>query len=234
MKKTLTLKCNNVSYRYTKSRLVLKDININLNAGDTYGLIGPNGAGKTTLINILLGNMTPFKGDVSIYEHHIIKGRKIAYYCGYVPESINIPGYITGYDYLSLMQGIESPLDETKLEYLSNCLFFTEIHQRIADYSKGAQKKLLIINALLGKPSFLFFDEPTDGLDPDSRKNFKDLIHEQRLNNVTILLSSHVLDEVRDTCNKIGIMQNGQLTHTIENDGFNKNISDIYFRLKKG
>ena len=187
---------------------VLKDINLEIPAGQVLGLLGPNGAGKSTLMKILIGLWTPDNGSVSVPAR-----------IGYLPE--NNPLYEEMYvvEYLRFMAeltGIPGYRDtETLIEKVG---LTPERHKHIRELSKGYRQRVGLAQALLGDPELLILDEPTTGLDPNQLVEIRALIrnlakcpttNDQRP--MTVLLSTHIMQEVREMCDRVVILDHGEI-----------------------
>ena len=179
---------------------VLKDINLEIPAGQVLGLLGPNGAGKSTLMKILIGLWKPDNGSVSVPAH-----------IGYLPE--NNPLYEEMYvvEYLRFMAeltGIPGYRDtETLIEKVG---LTPERHKHIRELSKGYRQRVGLAQALLGDPELLILDEPTTGLDPNQLVEIRALIRSLGKDR-TVILSTHIMQEVREMCDRVVILDHGEI-----------------------
>ena len=200
---------------------VLKDINLEIPAGQVLGLLGPNGAGKSTLMKILIGLWKPDNGSVSVPAR-----------IGYLPE--NNPLYDEMYvvEYLQFMaQMTNDKCQMTNVDALINRVGLTpEKHKHIRELSKGYRQRVGLAQALLGDPELLILDEPTTGLDPNQLVEIRALIrnlakcpttNDQRP--MTVLLSTHIMQEVREMCDRVVILDHGE----IKADELIGNIPDL-------
>ncbi len=211
------LSASNLTKTYRKGRNTieaLKGITLEVKQGEIFALVGPNGAGKTTFIKLALGLRTPTKGTILLYGKPLSQPRTRRH-IGYQPEHFPMPGHLKVeailhfYGMLSglrgtiLRQRIEETLEEVALTEHRNTSFRA--------LSKGMRQRLALAQALLHEPDFLILDEPTSGLDPIARNHFRLLI--QRLNHTgkTILMNTHLLDEVARLAHRIAIFNQGQL-----------------------
>lgn len=193
----------------------LNNFTFSVNQGEIFGLLGPNGAGKTTLIKILLGITFPTKGEAKIFGVDV-KNHKAKRKVGYLPENHRFPSYLTGeqvlryYGQLSGMKNDRS-MDEKISQLLSAMNLTNWAKTSVKKYSKGMMQKLGLSQALLGEPELIFLDEPTDGVDPIGRKEIRDMLIELKSKGKTIFLNSHLLSEVEMICDRVAILNKGQL-----------------------
>lgn len=206
------LKIENLSKSYGKNR-VLQDINLSIQPGEIYGLLGPNGAGKTTTINIICNLVKPDRGTIKINQQNISRHTK---YClGVAPqenllyqsltcqENLFFYGRIYGLKKTQIKQRIKNSLEAVKLLNRAN----TPVEQ----LSGGMQRRMNIAVALIHQPKLLILDEPTTGLDIEARWEIWQLIKTLRHQGITILLTTHLLDEAQRLCERIGIIKQGQI-----------------------
>ena len=193
---------------------VLRDLTLEVRAGETYGYLGPNGAGKSTTIKLLLGLIQFTAGSGQVLGCPIgnpISRRQI----GFLPENPSFYEYLTGEEFLTycgrllglsrgrLRDQVPALLDEVALGRAAR--------QQIRKYSKGMVQRLGLAQALLGDPKLLILDEPMSGLDPIGRKEVRDLILRQRAAGRTVFFSTHILPDVEMICDRVGILVGGRL-----------------------
>ena len=180
---------------------VLKDINLEIPAGQVLGLLGPNGAGKSTLMKILIGLWKPDSGSASVPSR-----------IGYLPE--NNPLYEEMYvaEYLQFMaQMTNDKCQMTNVDALIDRVGLTpEKHKHIRELSKGYRQRVGLAQALLGNPELLILDEPTTGLDPNQLVEIRALIRSLGKDR-TVILSTHIMQEVREMCDRVVILDHGQI-----------------------
>jgi ABC-2 type transport system ATP-binding protein len=192
----------------------LKAVSIQVRKGEIFGLLGQNGAGKTTLVKIMLGITKPTFGDAQLLGVPVgvpvVRSR-----IGYLPEDHRFPDYHTG---ASLLDFYGSLLGMPALERLRRSHEVLEIvglkgrmDYKIRTYSKGMKQRLGIAQAILHKPDVIFLDEPTDGVDPVGRREIRQLMTELKAQGTTIFLNSHLLSEVELICDRVAILQQGEL-----------------------
>lgn len=192
----------------------LCDVSLEILSGDIFGLLGPNGAGKTTLMKILLGALSPSSGNASI-EGFEVSDSRAREKIGFLPENHRFPEYQTGLQMLQFYGGLSGmSLSEIKSKS-TEVLKLVDMEQwgntKIKKYSKGMMQRLGLAQALLNDPEIIFLDEPTDGVDPIGRREIRDILKSLKSRGKTIFLNSHLLAEVESVCNKVAILNNGEL-----------------------
>ena len=202
--------------RFSKQKVnALNDFNFTANEGEIFGLLGPNGAGKTTLIKILLAITFPTSGSAKIFGSDV-KNHKWKNRVGYLPENHKFPNYLSGEQVLSYygrLSGLKSGSELSKKidEYLETMGLTKWRKTKIKKYSKGMMQKLGLAQSLLSDPDLIFLDEPTDGVDPIGRKEIRDILTNLRSKGKTIFLNSHLLSEVEMICDRVAILNKGDL-----------------------
>jgi Cu-processing system ATP-binding protein len=193
------------------SETVVRDVNLNVQAGECVVLIGHNGAGKTTLMKLMLGLTRPTNGTVEVLGNNPALSTAVAQHkaLGYLPESVAFYEAMTGREVLEFYASLKgaSSLDCEKLLQLVG--LDTASHRRVSTYSKGMRQRLGLAQAMLGNPQLLFLDEPTTGLDPSLRHKFYELIDALHKEGATSIISSHALNEVEARANRFFIMKAG-------------------------
>jgi len=200
---------------FSKDKITaLKNFSFSVNEGDIFGLLGPNGAGKTTLVKILLGIVYPTEGEVSIFGESI-KNEKYKTRVGYLPENHKFPNYLTGEEvlhYFGMLSGLtKADVKSRSDEYLKIVDMEKWKKTKIKKYSKGMMQRLGIAQAMINEPDLIFLDEPTDGVDPIGRKEIRDILIGLKEKGKTIFLNSHLLSEIELVCNKVAILNKGEL-----------------------
>lgn len=192
------------------------NLSFNVEEGEVFGFLGPNGAGKTTTIRHLMGFLTPDKGSSQILGMDTrSRSADIMKLLGYLPGEIAFFDGMSGLEFLNFMCEMRG-LTDTSLRNKLVDLFQLDTKGRIRKMSKGMKQKLGIVCAFMHDPKVLILDEPTSGLDPLMQKTFADLILEEKNKGKTILMSSHSFEEVERTCDRVGIIRQGELV-AIEN-----------------
>ncbi len=195
------------------------DMNLTIEDGIIYGLLGPNGAGKSTTLKMMTGILKPTQGDIIINGSSIISDSMEAKeQIGYVSDSPDMFLAMKGSEYLSF---IASTFKMGKREAKEKSLSLAEefdlkdsLNSYIADYSHGMRQKLFLIGALMHNPSVFILDEPMTGLDPSSMYKMKEIMRRHADEGNTVLFSTHVLDVAEKLCDRIGIINKGQLIFT--------------------
>lgn len=192
----------------------LKAVDISVDQGVCYGLLGPNGAGKSTLVKALLSIVRPTAGSGSILgiDCRDPKARKQV---GYLPEGHLFPSYLTGRTlcrYLGKLSGLSGSSLEKQIDEKLDLVGMTGTADRkVSKYSKGMKQRVGVAQALLGDPQVVFLDEPTDGVDPVGRSELRDAIRHIVDSGVTVFLNSHLLSEVEMICDRVAILNEGQV-----------------------
>ena len=215
MDKNICIEFNNVSKNY-KDLLALDNISFKIYKGEVFGYIGPNGAGKTTTIKILVGLITDFNGQVNIYGINVQKDRKgLHKLIGYHPQEAGFQEWRTvdhAFKTFGRLSGLSSDYLENRTQEILELIGLTDFrYKKIIHLSGGMFQKLRLGQALLHEPEILIMDEPLSGLDPQMRYQFKEIIKKLARSGITILFSSHILSDVQDIANTIGILNQGQI-----------------------
>jgi ABC-2 type transport system ATP-binding protein len=204
-----------VTKRYNEI-VAVNNMNLALNTGEIFALLGPNGSGKSTTLKMLLGLVQPTAGSINVLGLDVLKDPvAVKRQVGYVPESPNVYEFLTGIEYLDFIADIYGVPPAEKKQRITEYLKALQLEGREGDminsYSDGMKKKLSLISAFLNKPKLLILDEPLNALDPRSARIVKDLLHSLKLQGVTTILSTHVLEIAEALCDRIGIMYQGNI-----------------------
>ncbi|MHC1695507.1 MAG: ABC transporter ATP-binding protein [Eubacteriales bacterium] len=187
------------------------DVSFTVNKGEAFGFLGPNGAGKTTTIRHLMGFLRPKAGACKIDGLDCWRERdKIQARLGYIPGEISFFDDMSGSEFLKFMAKYRS-IDATERTKQLLDRFELDAKGRIKKMSKGMKQKVGIVSAFMHDPDILILDEPTSGLDPLMQSRFIELINEEKGRGKTILMSSHMFEEVERTCHRVGIIRGGKL-----------------------
>lgn len=206
----------------------LKNLSLEIKEGETYGLLGPNGAGKSTTLNLLLGFLKPDSGSIYI-------GKDQTKTIGYIPENVNLYPYLSGIenlDYFCKLAGLKYSTKQLE-EFLSECGLQMEA-QRLTtqNYSKGMRQKVGIAIAYSKKAKVYLLDEPASGLDPSASNELGILLKKLAAEGATILMASHDIFRVRETCNRIGILKHGELVKEMHaHEVTSKELESIYLNF---
>jgi ABC-2 type transport system ATP-binding protein len=199
---------------YASGLRALKSIDLDIFKGEIFALLGPNGAGKTTLINIVCGIVTPTAGAVSVDGHDIMGDYRAARSkIGLVPQELTTDTFETVWATVSFSRGLfgRAP-DPTHIgNVLRDLSLWEKRHDRIMTLSGGMKRRVLIAKALSHEPEILFLDEPTAGVDVELRRDMWALVRRLRDSGVTIILTTHYIDEAEEMADRIGVINKGQL-----------------------
>ena len=208
------IKISNLSKVYASGFKALDNINLTVNKTEIVALLGPNGAGKTTLISTICGIINPTSGNVSVDGYDIVEGfrhtRKII---GLVPQELTTDSFETVWDTVSFSRGLfgHKPNPSLIEQTLKDLSLWDKKDNRIMELSGGMKRRVMIAKALSHEPSVLFLDEPTAGVDVELRKDMWHLVKKLRSNGVTIILTTHYIEEAEEIADRIGIIKNGKL-----------------------
>lgn len=206
-----SLKVNNISKAY-KGKPALNDISFEVEKGELFGIIGPDGAGKTTLFRIMTTLILADKGEVKVDEYDVVKDYKlIRERVGYMPGRFSLYQDLTVIENLDFFASVFNTSVEENYDLIKDIYQQIEPfkHRRAGDLSGGMKQKLALSCALIHKPSVLFLDEPTTGVDPVSRKEFWNMLKNLQTQGITIIVSTPYMDEA-NLCNRIALINNGE------------------------
>jgi ABC-2 type transport system ATP-binding protein len=197
-----------------RSVVAVRDLNLQVTPGQIYGLLGPNGSGKSTTLKIILGLVTPTHGRAQIFgrDSDRVASRESV---GFLPESPYFYKFLTGEETLRFygkLCGLRGAVLKNRIEEMLALVGLTSSRKRrLAGYSKGMLQRIGLAQALIQEPALLVLDEPTAGVDPAGAREIRDLILDLKTRGITVLLSSHLLGQVQEICDRIGILANGVL-----------------------
>lgn len=200
---------------FKKDFHALNDVSFKISEGDLVGFLGANGAGKTTLLKIILKFITPSCGNI-IYDKKLSGESHSPFkYIGYMPERPYYYPNITGDEFLDLcgkLSGVNKEEFIKQKEYWTKRLKIDfALKRKVGTYSKGMLQRLGFCSALIQEPKLIILDEPLSGLDPVGRKEFKDILLDLNKRGVTVFFSSHIVSDVEELCNKVIVLEKGQL-----------------------
>lgn len=222
------IELHNVTMLYPSGKGIM-DVDFSVREGQILGYLGPNGAGKTTTIRCLLGFTKPDIGSCRIGGLDCVKqAPEIQKTLGYIPGEISFLDGMSGSDFLLFMGKMRRMKDFSLQKQLLE-RFELDPHKKIRKFSKGMKQKLGIVTAFMHNPDVLILDEPTSGLDPLMQNRFVDLILEQKKAGKTILLSSHMFEEVERTCDEVIIIKDGKLVEKNSIGAIKEAQRKVYF-----
>ncbi|MEA1987530.1 MAG: ABC transporter ATP-binding protein [Candidatus Marinimicrobia bacterium] len=232
------IKIKNLTKQY-KTVLALNGIDLNIEKQDIFGLLGYNGAGKSTLIKILVGLVKADSGsilinDISINNNH----ETVSKHFGYLPEFPYFFPNMTATECIKYLCKLEN-IDETSVDDLIESVGLEkQKNKKLGAYSQGMMQRFGLATALLGNPELLILDEPTNGLDPGGRKDFRATLKRLNSEGKTILLSSHLLNEIELVCNKVAVINNGEIikigdTKKLINENNYNSLEDFFLNTTK-
>ena len=209
------IEVDNLTKDYGHGRGVF-DVSFVVKKGEVFGFLGPNGAGKSTTIRHIMGFSKPDKGSTNVFGMESFKNYyKILANVGYLPGEIALPEGLTGWEFINMMGDLRHTKDDQRLKYLLD-KFNLDPSGETKRMSLGDKRKLAIVTAFMDDPDTLILDEPTSGLDPVMQQVFIDFIKEEKKRGKTILLSSHIFNEVEATCDRISIIKDGKIVSTFD------------------
>ena len=218
MTKKNVLSIKNLNKVYSKDSdsptNALNNLNLDVQEGEIFGLLGPNGAGKTTFLNILAGTVIKSSGNVNVWGFDLdLNPRQVRASIGIVPQEINLDPFFSPRKLLELQAGLYGIKEKDRIT--DTILKLVSLEKQANSYARslsgGMKRRLLMAKALVHNPPIIFLDEPTAGVDVELRKNLWDNVKLLNKQGVTVILTTHYLEEAEQMCNRIGILNNGNL-----------------------
>jgi ABC-2 type transport system ATP-binding protein len=194
--------------------VAVRDLDLRVEAGEVYGLLGPNGSGKSTTLKIILGLVSPTRGKTEIFgrDSDRVESREAV---GFLPENPYFYKYLTGAETLRFfgkLGGLRGDRLRKRVDELLELVGLTNARdRRLGTYSKGMLQRIGLAQALVNEPKLIVLDEPTAGVDPAGSREIRDLIVDLKKRGITVLLSSHLLAQAQEICDRVGILANGVL-----------------------
>jgi ABC-2 type transport system ATP-binding protein len=204
----------NLSKTYGSGFTALKDINLDINKGEIFALLGPNGAGKTTLIGIICGIVNASKGRITIAGHDIASDYRAARsMIGLVPQELHTDAFTTVWGTTSFSRGLfGKPKNPAHIEkVLKDLSLWDKKDDKIVTLSGGMKRRVMIAKALSHEPQILFLDEPTAGVDVELRKGMWEVVRTLQASGVTIILTTHYIDEAEEMADRVGVINKGEI-----------------------
>ena len=225
----------NLIKKYDNKFLALNNLSLNINKGEIIALLGPNGAGKTTLISTICGLTSITSGEIKVNGYDVIKDyRKTREIIGLVPQELALEPFEKVINSIRFSRRLFGKKDDN--EYLSQLLIKLQLYDKknniIKSLSGGMKRRVMIAKALSHNPKILFLDEPTAGVDVELRKDMWNIIRELKKEGVTIILTTHYIEEAEMIADRIGIINNGELLLVEEKNKLIKRMSVKTLRVK--
>src|SRR5881409_49960 len=199
---------------HRQSIVAVKDLNLRIEPSEVYGLLGPNGSGKSTTLKIILGLVSPTRGRTEIFgcDSRRVESREAV---GFLPENPYFYKYLTGKETLRFfgrLCGLRGGVLKNRINELLDLVGLSKArNRRLGTYSKGMLQRIGLAQALIHDPRLVVLDEPTAGVDPAGSRDIRDLILNLKRRGITVLLSSHLLAQAQEICDRVGILANGLL-----------------------
>jgi len=199
---------------HRQSIIAVKDLNLCIEPGEVYGLLGPNGSGKSTTLKIILGLVSPTRGRTEIFgrDSRLVESREAV---GFLPENPYFYKYLTGNETLRFfgrLSGLRGAALKNRINELLDLVDLSKArNRRLGTYSKGMLQRIGLAQALIHDPRLVVLDEPTAGVDPAGSRDIRDLILDLKRRGITVLLSSHLLAQAQEICDRVGILADGVL-----------------------
>ena len=204
----------NLSKIYNNNFQALKNVNLEIRKNEIFALLGPNGAGKTTLISIICGIVNPSGGQVLVNEYDIIKDyRKTRSQIGLVPQELTLEQFEIVYNNVAYTRGLygKAPNPDLIEKLLKDLSLWDKKDSKINELSGGMKRRVLIAKALSHEPSVLFLDEPSSGVDVELRQDMWKIIENLRQTGVTIILTTHYIEEAEAIADRVAVINNGEM-----------------------
>lgn len=216
-----------LSKSYASGFQALRGIDLEIEEGEIFALLGPNGAGKTTMISIICGNVRPTGGSVTVAGYDIVRGyRGSRSAIGLVPQELHTDAFERVIDTVRFSRGLfGKPRDDAYIEkVLRDLSLWEKRHNKILELSGGMKRRVMIAKALSHEPRVLFLDEPTAGVDVELRRDMWKLIGELRQTGVTIILTTHYIEEAEEMADRVGVINKGELILVEEKSALMKKL----------
>ena len=226
---------SNLSKTYASGHQALKTVNLEIQKGEIFALLGPNGAGKTTLISIICGIVTPSTGTVTAAGHDIQREYRITRkIIGLVPQELHTDAFETVWATCRLSRGLfgRAPNEALMEKVLKDLSLWEKRNAKISELSGGMKRRVMIAKALVHEPDILFLDEPTAGVDVELRRDMWELVRKLREGGVTIILTTHYIDEAEEMADRVGVISKGELILVEEKTALMKKLGKKLLTLE--
>ena len=233
--KAAAVKISGLSKRYGSGLMALKDVSLEIRNGEIFALLGPNGAGKTTLISTVCGIATPSQGRVEVGGHDILSDyRSARSLIGLVPQELSTDAFETVWNTVKFSRGLFGRPPDAKLleQLLRDLSLWDKRDAQIMMLSGGMKRRVMIAKALSHEPEVLFLDEPTAGVDVELRRDMWKLVRSLRERGVTIILTTHYIEEAEQMADRIGVIRRGELMLVEETAALMKKLGRKQLRLQ--
>ena len=199
--------------------VAVNELNLQVEEGEIFGFLGPNGAGKSTTIDILLDFIRPTSGSVTVLGHDAqSEGQAVRRRTGVLPDGYHVYDRLTGRQHLEFAVELKGS-DDDPAELLERVRIADAADRKAGGYSKGMRQRLALAMALAGDPDLLVLDEPSTGLDPNGAREMRELIREENGRGTTVFFSSHIMEQVEAVCDRVAIINRGELVAVDTIDG---------------
>ena len=199
--------------------VAVNDLDLQIQEGEIFGFLGPNGAGKSTTIDILLDFIRPTSGSVTVLGYDAqSEGRAVRQRTGVLPDGYHVYDRLTGRQHLEFVVELKE-VDDDPMELLERVHIADAADRKAGGYSKGIRQRLALAMALAGNPDLLVLDEPSTGLDPNGAREMRELIREENDRGTTVFFSSHIMEQVEAVCDRVAIINRGELVAVDTIDG---------------
>lgn len=222
------IQTKNLTKKYGEFTAVNK-LNLSIPKGEIFALVGPNGAGKTTTMNMLVGLTEPTSGTATIGGYNVVKDPiQVKRISGYLPENVSLYGDLTARQNVRYIADLNGGVEEEEIDNVLDRVKLLEVKDKKAgEFSKGMIQRLGLASVLIKDPRVLFLDEPTSGLDPTGKIEIQELLKSLKNQGKTIFFCSHILGEVKEISDRIGIIHNSRLERIIDKESV-RDLEGIY------
>ncbi|MBQ3583470.1 MAG: ABC transporter ATP-binding protein [Lachnospiraceae bacterium] len=215
MEENTILKLNSLSKKFS-GKTVVDHISLEIKEGEIFGLLGPNGAGKSTTLNMVCSLLKPTSGEIEVFGLNLANhAKKIKQQIGYIPQELAIHGNLKAWENVELFTSLYGIKGKELKAAIDESLKFSGLYEKRNEFAKnfsgGMKRRLNIACAIGHKPHLMIFDEPTVGIDPQSRNFILEKIKEANRQGATVIYTSHYMEEVESICSRIAIMDNGRI-----------------------